>query len=55
MAREAGVLVMLGADAHNSSKFDNLPYTIEQARWGWLEAKDILNSRSLNELRSLLN
>jgi DNA polymerase (family 10) len=54
MAREEGVLVAVDSDAHSTFDFAHLKYGIGQARRGWLEAKDVLNSRSLKELRPLL-
>ena len=54
MAKEEGVLVAISSDAHGTRDFDNLYYGIGQARRGWLEKKDVLNTRSLKELRSLL-
>ncbi|HSC95829.1 MAG TPA: DNA polymerase/3'-5' exonuclease PolX [Burkholderiales bacterium] len=54
MAREEGVLVALDTDAHSTFDFAHLKYGIGQARRAWLEAKDVLNTRSLNELRPLL-
>jgi DNA polymerase (family 10) len=54
MAKEEGVLVAISSDAHSVRDFDNLVYGVGQARRGWLEKKDVLNSRSLKELRVLL-
>ncbi|HJW82208.1 MAG TPA: PHP domain-containing protein, partial [Acidiferrobacterales bacterium] len=54
MAKEEDVLVAISSDAHGTRDFDNLYYGIGQARRGWLEKKDVLNTRSLKELRSLL-
>ena len=54
MARDEGVLVAISSDAHSTQDFDNLYYGIGQARRGWLEKKDVLNTRSLKELRALL-
>ncbi|MEK7712138.1 MAG: DNA polymerase III, partial [Pseudomonadota bacterium] len=54
MAKEEGVLVAISSDAHSIQDFDNLYYGIGQARRGWLEKKDVLNTRSLKELRVLL-
>ena len=54
MAREEGVLVALDSDAHSTFDFAHLKYGIGQARRAWLEAKDVLNTRSLTELRPLL-
>jgi DNA polymerase (family 10) len=54
MARELGVLIAINTDAHRTSDFDNLRFGVGQARRGWLEKKDVLNTRTLPELRKLL-
>jgi DNA polymerase (family 10) len=54
MAKEEGVLVSINSDAHSALEFENLRYGVGQARRGWLEKNDVLNTRSLEELRALL-
>ena len=54
MAREEGVLVSIDSDAHGIDDFAHLKYGIGQARRGWVEGKDVLNTRSLEELRAWL-
>jgi hypothetical protein len=54
MAKQEGVLVAIDSDAHSSADFAHLRYGIGQARRGWLEAGDVLNTRPLPELRRLL-
>jgi DNA polymerase (family 10) len=54
MAREEGVLVSINSDAHSVQDFDNLRFAVGQARRGWLEKPDVLNTRPLAELRPLL-
>jgi DNA polymerase (family 10) len=54
MAKEAEVLVSINSDAHSIADLSNLKYGIGQARRGWLEKGDVLNTRPLNELRKLL-
>ncbi|BBA37164.1 PHP domain-containing protein [Methylocaldum marinum] len=54
IAKEEGVLVSLNSDGHSTLDFGNLRYAVGQARRGWLESRDVLNSRGLNELRRLL-
>jgi DNA polymerase (family 10) len=54
MAREEGVLVSIDSDAHSALDFANLRYGIGQARRGWLEPADVLNTRPLSELLALL-
>jgi DNA polymerase (family 10) len=53
-ARDEGVLVAVNSDAHSQQDLDDLEWGIGQARRGWLSAEDVLNSRSLRQLRPLL-
>ncbi len=53
-AKAEGVLVSIGSDAHSVLDFDNLGLGVGQARRGWLEATDVLNTRRLTALRPLL-
>jgi DNA polymerase (family 10) len=50
MAKDEGVPVAIGSDAHGTDGFGVLRYGIGQARRGWLEKADVLNTRSLAEL-----
>jgi DNA polymerase (family 10) len=54
MAKDEGVKVSINSDAHSVLDFDNLKYGIGQARRGWLEPVDVINTRTLPELRELL-
>lgn len=54
LARELGVLVSINSDAHSLVDLDNLRFGVGQARRGWLEKKDVLNTRRLPQLRKLL-
>ena len=54
MAKAEGVLVSIDSDAHSVLQFDNLQFGVGQARRGWLEKADVLNTRSLPELKRLL-
>jgi DNA polymerase (family 10) len=54
MARERGVKVTISTDAHRVAELDYLRFGVDQARRGWLEAADVLNTRSLDDLRTLL-
>ncbi len=49
-----GVLVSINSDAHGEEGFDNLGLGVAQARRGWLEKGDVLNTRSLRTLTHLL-
>jgi DNA polymerase (family 10) len=54
-AKEAGVTVAIGTDSHNVKHMDNLKYGVITARRGWLEDKDILNTRPIAEVLKRLH
>ena len=54
MAKEAGVRVAISTDAHRVADLDFMRFGIDQARRGWLERDDVVNTRRLADLRRLL-
>jgi isoquinoline 1-oxidoreductase alpha subunit len=54
MARDQGILVSIDSDSHNEQGFVNLRWGVLQARRGWLERPQVLNTRPLPALRKLL-
>ena len=54
MAKSEGVLVSINSDAHSIDAYNDLEFGVGQARRGWLEKKDVLNTRSLAQVRKLL-
>ena len=44
----------VNSDAHSTNDLDDLRFGIGQARRGWLEARDVANTRPLKALRTLL-
>ena len=54
MAHEMGLKLSISTDAHRPDELNYMRYGVGQARRGWLEARDVLNARSLGDLRSLL-
>jgi DNA polymerase (family 10) len=54
LAKESGVKLVLSTDAHNSGELAFMRFAVEQARRGWLEPADIVNTRGLDELRAAL-
>jgi len=54
VAKAQGVLVSINSDAHSVNDFDYLAFGVAQARRGWLEKDNVLNTRSLTQLRKLL-
>jgi DNA polymerase (family 10) len=54
MAKELGVKLVISTDAHSVATLDYMRFGISQARRGWLEAGEVLNTRSLQELERIL-
>ncbi|MGE5540508.1 MAG: DNA polymerase/3'-5' exonuclease PolX [Gemmatimonas sp.] len=54
LAKEEGVLVSVATDTHRAAELGNLHFGVGQARRGWLEKDDILNTRPVEALRQLL-
>jgi DNA polymerase (family 10) len=48
------VKVCLGTDAHTIDGLQFMRFGLGQARSGWLELEDVLNTRPLQELLKLL-
>ncbi|MFN2364941.1 MAG: DNA polymerase/3'-5' exonuclease PolX [Desulfurivibrionaceae bacterium] len=53
-AKEIGVGVVISTDAHWGTNLNYMRFGVGQARRGWLAADDVVNTRSLAELRRLL-
>ena len=53
-AKTMGVKLAISTDAHSINAFECMRFGIDQARRGWLTAADVINTRSLAELRKLL-
>lgn len=54
-ARELGVMVSINPDAHSVQGMDDLEYGVATARRAGCSAKDVLNSRPMDEALKLLN
>lgn len=53
-AKELGVPVVISTDAHSPAGLENMRFGVDQARRGWLEAPDVLNTKSLKDFRAWL-
>ncbi len=51
-AKDAGVLVAVSTDAHSIEGLDHIRYGIDQARRGWIEPADVVNTRGLHDLKA---
>jgi len=54
LAKEIGAKVAISTDAHSRAELDYMSLGVGQARRGWLEAGDVLNTRPLPDLLALL-
>jgi DNA polymerase (family 10) len=53
-ARDQGILCCINPDAHKTSHLRFLDFGVTLARKGWLRAQDVVNTRTLAQLRKLL-
>jgi DNA polymerase (family 10) len=49
-AKEKGAKIVIGTDSHHTSQRAYMQYGIFIARRGWLEKKDVLNTRTADKL-----
>jgi len=54
MAKDEGAKVVINSDAHAEHEYDNLEFGIGQARRGWLEKGDLINTQPLRRVRAWL-
>lgn len=54
VAREEGALIAINSGAQRAAELEHLRYGLGQARRGWLEAKNVVNTRTVADLRALL-
>ncbi|MEJ2069207.1 MAG: PHP domain-containing protein [Syntrophobacterales bacterium] len=54
LAKDLGVKIAISTDAHSVADLDFLRFGIGQARRGWLEPEDVLNTRTWRQLKRLL-
>jgi len=50
MAKERGVKIVISTDAHTTRGLLAMRYGVQMARRGWIEKKDVINTRSLEKL-----
>lgn len=54
LAKDMGVMVAISTDSHNKQHMDFIRFGIHTARRGWLEKKDVLNTRPLKDVLKIL-
>ncbi len=53
-AKEMGLNLVISTDAHRTEELKNLQYGVYQARRGWLEPENVINTWKLNDLLKFL-
>ncbi|MGD2011499.1 MAG: hypothetical protein PVI76_10400 [Desulfobacterales bacterium] len=54
LAKDMGVRIAISTDAHSTENLDYMRLGILQARRGWLEPDDEVNTRSWRELKKIV-
>jgi DNA polymerase (family 10) len=54
MAKDRGLKLSIATDAHSTAELAFMRYGVDQARRGWLEPEDVLNTRTLDDLKALV-
>jgi len=54
MAKEAGVKIVISTDAHRTADLDLMRFGVYQARRGWIEPDDVVNTNHVEELKKLM-
>jgi DNA polymerase (family X) len=54
LAKEIGVKVAISTDSHSTESLKNIFLGVNQARRGWLDAMDVINTRYWRDLKKLL-
>jgi DNA polymerase (family 10) len=54
MAKDMGLKLAVSTDAHSASDLDFIRFGVDQARRGWLEPDNVLNTRNLKDLKKIL-
>jgi DNA polymerase (family 10) len=49
-AKERGVMIEIGPDAHSTHGLDNVAFGVGVARKGWLGAEDVLNTGGADDV-----
>jgi DNA polymerase (family X) len=55
LAKELGVKLAISTDAHRASDLDFMRFGVDQARRGWIEPEDVVNTLRLAEVTRVLS
>lgn len=50
-AKNKGVKIAIGTDAHNAGHLGLMEFGVNVARRGWLEKEDVINTRTAKEVK----
>ncbi len=53
-ARDRGLLCSINPDAHSIEELHDIHFRINIDRKGWLEKKDVINTKTLSQMRNFL-
>ncbi|MBD3264452.1 MAG: DNA polymerase/3'-5' exonuclease PolX [Candidatus Omnitrophica bacterium] len=53
-AKDIGLKIAISTDSHSRGDLDFIKFGVSQARRGWIEAADVINTRSLREFKKIL-
>jgi len=54
-AKRFGVRFSIGTDSHQTSQLALMEYGVANARRGWVEAKEVINTLPLKKIKDILN
>jgi DNA polymerase (family 10) len=54
LAKDMGVKVVISTDAHSVTDLELMRFGVWQARRGWIEKEDVLNTRNCDVLKKLI-
>jgi DNA polymerase (family 10) len=52
--KEKGVTFIIGSDSHSINHLSNMQYGVSTARRGWLTKNDVINTKSLKDIKQVL-
>ena len=53
-AKEMGVKLVISTDAHSTTQYDFMRFGIGQARRGWIEKNNVINTRNITQLKKMI-
>ncbi|MBD3274361.1 MAG: DNA polymerase/3'-5' exonuclease PolX [Candidatus Marinimicrobia bacterium] len=54
MAKERGIKLTISTDSHSTEELNHIRFGINQARRGWLQADDVINTRSVTDVLDMM-